>query len=84
MEAQTMSGQLMSQKYPAAAAPYDPAMTFEEIGHRLGLNKKQVYFIFVLALKKLRRNPKALRELQGLIELRERERATCTTSDFFC
>lgn len=57
----------MSEKYPAAAATYDPAMSFEEIGARLGCSKQAAYFLFVSGLKKLRANG----EMQRLRELAE-------------
>jgi len=52
-----MSGRLMSEKYPRAEGTYDAAMSFEEIGKRLGIPKQTAYFHFVSALKKLRRDP---------------------------
>lgn len=57
-------GRLMSEKYAKAAGQYDPAMSFEEIGRRLGITKQMAYFFFVSGLKKLRRNPKATQLLE--------------------
>lgn len=57
----------MSEKYPAAAATYEPAMTFEQIAEQLGITKQAAYFLFVSALKKLRRNC----EMQRVRELAE-------------
>jgi hypothetical protein len=64
-----MSGKLMSEKYPGAAASYEPAMTFEEIGRELGIPKQAVYFLFVSALKKLRRRS-ATKQFAELVEMR--------------
>lgn len=52
-----MSEKLMSEKYPPAAAPYEPAMTFAEIGRQLGITREAARFLFVRALKKLRKQP---------------------------
>lgn len=72
---------LMSEKYPKAAAPYDAAMTFEEIGKRLGIPKKTVYFHFVSALRKLRRRPSRFREFKHLVEMRAALRSAPTWPD---
>jgi hypothetical protein len=61
-----MSEKLMSHKYPSSAAQYEPAMTFEEIGRHLGIPKQAAYFLFVSALKKLRKRS------SGAAQLRER------------
>ena len=66
-----MTGRLMSQRYPAAAVTVDaldPAMTFEEIGRVLGVDKRHVYFWFVSGLNKIRKNPEACRRLLELYE----------------
>lgn len=60
----------MSAKYPKAAAHFDPAMTFEEIGRALGIPKQAAYFLFVSGLNKLRRKPRELKLLQELVDLR--------------
>jgi hypothetical protein len=65
------AGRLMSEKYPAAAASYEPAMSFEEIGARLGISKQQAYFYFVSALKKLRARPRSMSRLLELAELKD-------------
>jgi hypothetical protein len=65
------AGRLMSEKYPAAAASYEPAMSFEEIGARLGITKQAAYFYFVSALKKLRARPRSLARLLELAELKD-------------
>lgn len=62
-------GRLMSQKYPAAAADYEPAMTFEEIGNRLGITKQDAYFLFVSGLRKLRAQDRTMVLLRDLAEL---------------
>lgn len=77
-----MSERLMSKKYPAAAATYDAAMTFEEIGNALGISKQAAYFLFVSGLKKLRRNPAKLREFVGLVEMRAALRSEPTLPDW--
>lgn len=71
----------MSEKYPKAAAPYDAAMTFEEIGQRLGIPKKTVYFHFVSALRKLRRRPRRFSQFIALVEERSRLRSEATWPD---
>lgn len=65
---------LMSQKYAKAAASYEPAMTFEEIGAALGIRKQAAYFLFVSALKKLRKTNSGAGQLFELAQFRERER----------
>jgi Sigma-70, region 4 len=65
-----MSRLLNSQRYPAAAATYEPAMTFEQIGERLGMKRQDVYVIFARALKKLRAN-KQMRTCADLAILRD-------------
>lgn len=61
----------MSEKYPASAATYDPAMTFEEIGQRLGITKQEAYFLFVSALKKLRARKRTMQQLLELAALKD-------------
>lgn len=66
-----MSTRLMSHKYPPAASTYDAAMSFEEIGERLGITKQAAYFLFVSALKKLRARKRMMRELCELAEMKD-------------
>lgn len=65
---------LMSDKYPASAASYDPAMTFDEIGRRLGISKQAAYFLFVSGLRKIRRSPTLRLKLLELYEEKEATR----------
>ena len=65
-----MSARLMSQKYPAAAGKFEPAMTFEEIGQVLGIRRQAAYFLFVSGLKKLRANRSAMKAIGELAEMR--------------
>jgi hypothetical protein len=62
-----MQGKLMSEKYAKSAAEYDAAMTFEEIGERLGIRKQAAYFLFVSALKKLRKSSSGAKQLRELL-----------------
>ena len=66
-----MKNVLMSQKYPASLARFEPAMSFEEIGRALGIPKQTAYFFFVSGLRKIRRNQEACRRLLELYEAKE-------------
>ena len=45
--------------YCWSTANYTPAMSFEEIGARLGMTKQRVYDEYQRALNKLRQSPEA-------------------------
>jgi hypothetical protein len=60
----------MSERYPSAFASYEPVMTFDEIGRELGIRKQAAYFLFVSALKKLRRRPSQMKAFIELVEMR--------------
>lgn len=54
--------------------PYQPAMSFTEIGQRLGISRALAWHHYVSALHKLRRHPEILARLRGLCDGLERER----------
>lgn len=56
----------MSYDGRSNAGKYDAAMTFDEIADALGITRQLVWFYYVSALKKLRRNGVSLRRLHSL------------------
>lgn len=46
---------------------YRPAMSFEDIGARLGMTKQRVYDEYQRALKKLRQQPEAMQLLAAVV-----------------
>lgn len=49
---------------------YDPAMSFVEIGRRLGISRKLAFVVYARALKKIAARPQSLEALRELVEFR--------------
>jgi hypothetical protein len=54
--------------YRPSLGEFEPAMSFEEIGRRLGIGKKHAYMCFARGIRKLRRNPATLFRLLALAD----------------
>ena len=52
----------------------DPAMTFTEIGERLGISRKMAFLHYSRGMYKIRRRPEMLARLQQLAQLTARMR----------
>lgn len=63
-----------SHNYRPDMGPYKAAMGFEEIAAVLGTDKQHVYHWYASGIKKLRRNPGALRRLLGIADVLAAER----------
>lgn len=50
---------------------YDAAMTFTEIGKKLGIERRLAFVAYVRALAKIKRNKRALSEFQQLVAYRQ-------------
>lgn len=60
--------------YRAQTGKYEGAMTFQEIARRLGISRQLVWFYYVSALRKLRRQGTAVDRLHALALEAERMR----------
>jgi hypothetical protein len=48
----------------------DPEMSFEEIGRRLGISRKNAFAAYTRGMRKIAERKRALMEIGGLVELR--------------
>lgn len=50
---------------------YDPAMSFEEIGRRMGISRGGAWMLYASAIRRLRKRPHGIRKLAELVAARE-------------
>lgn len=56
---------------PAGAKNLPAVMTFQEIARELGISKNAAWISYDTAMKKIRRQPDSIRQLQNIVQFRQ-------------